>query len=105
MTPTERTLRKLRADGWLVAVVEKWNPAVKRRVDLFGVVDVLALRGEETLAVQATSDNGGNVSARVKKIADHESTPAIRAAGWGFVVHGWKKGKNGRWQCREVDVS
>jgi len=26
MTPTQRSLAKLRAEGWLVAVVERWNP-------------------------------------------------------------------------------
>lgn len=102
-TPTKRTLDRLRADGWLVAVVEKWNPAVKQRHDLFGVIDVLAIRGDETLAVQATS--ASNVSSRVKKIADHENTARIREAGWRFEVHGWRKNKSRRWECRVVDVS
>lgn len=102
MSPTERTLKALRRDGWLVAVVEKWNPHARRRFDLFGVIDVLAIRDGETLAVQTTSYS--NVPARVRKIADHENTPAIREAGWRFIVHGWRK-KGNRWVCREVDVS
>ena len=103
MTPTQRTLKKLRAEGYTAAVVEKWNPHARIRQDLFGVVDVIGIREGETLAVQATS--GSNVAARVKKIAESDATPVIRAAGWGFVVHGWRKGANGRWSCREVDVS
>lgn len=103
MTPTQRTLKRLRDDGFLAAVVEKWNPHARIRQDLFGVVDVIGIREGETIAVQATS--GSNVSARVKKIAESDATPVIRAAGWRFVVHGWRKGANGRWACREVDVS
>ena len=103
MTPTQRTLKKLRDDGYLAAVVERWNSHAGIRQDLFGVVDVIGIREGETLAVQATS--GSNVSARVKKIADSDATPMIRAAGWKFHVHGWRKGANGRWQCRVEDVS
>lgn len=103
MSPTERTLKRLREMGYLAAVVEKWNPHARIRQDLFGVVDVIGIRDGETLAVQATS--GSNVAARVSKISDHESTPTIRAAGWHFEVHGWRKNSKGRWECRVVDVS
>ena len=89
--------------GYTAAVVERWNPHARIRQDLFGVVDVIGIREGETLAVQATS--GSNVSSRVNKIADHVSTPLIRAAGWGFEVHGWRKNAKGRWECRVVDVS
>lgn len=102
-SPTQRTLAKLRKEGWTVAVVEHWNPHARIRQDLFGVVDILALKDGETLAVQATSR--GNISSRVKKIAEHENTPAIREAGWRFEVWGWGKMANGRWEVRVVDVS
>lgn len=103
MTPTQRTLKLLRDEGYLAAVVERWNAHARVRQDLFGVVDVIGIREGETLAVQATS--ASNVSARVRKIADSEATPVIRAAGWRFVVHGWRKAANGRWTCRVEDVS
>jgi hypothetical protein len=55
-SPTRRSLEHLRKAGAeLVAVVERWNPHAKIRQDLFGVVDVLAIHGEDTIAVQATS--------------------------------------------------
>src|SRR3546814_2519291 len=54
-SPTARTLAKLRADGWLAWVVEKWIPQTRKRSDLFGFIDILALRDGEVLAVQATS--------------------------------------------------
>ena len=103
-TPSSRTLDKLRADGWRVAVVERWNSHARVRHDLFGFVDVLAIRGDETLAVQATS--ASNVAARVRKITADcgDALADVRKAGWRVLVHGWAKRK-GRWQCREVDVS
>lgn len=87
VTPTQRSLKHLRAEGYTVAITEHWNHFARRRVDLWGFCDLLALRKGETLCVQCTSES--NASARVKKIAEHENTPAVRDAGWGIVVHGW----------------
>jgi hypothetical protein len=103
MTPTELTLRKLRADGYVCEVTERWNPHARVRNDLFGFIDVVALRGEETLAVQATS--AANVSKRVAKIAESPMVGAVREAGWTIRVWGWAKVAN-RWTLkRDVDVS
>lgn len=103
MTPTQLTLRKLRADGYIAEVVERWNPHANVRNDLFGFVDVLALRGNETLAIQATT--APNVMARVNKIANSPQIGSVREAGWTIRVWGW--GKKGRfWTLlRDVDVS
>jgi hypothetical protein len=103
MTPTQRSLAHLRAAGWQVAIVEHWNPFARIRQDLFGVLDLLAVRDGVTLGVQTTS--GSNVSVRVKKIAESETVPALREAGWLLHVHGWRKAANGRWVLREVDCS
>lgn len=102
MTPTQLSLRHLRRDGWTVEVVERWNAFTKTRHDLFGILDLVALRGSETLGVQTTSN--ANVAARVRKIAESEHIAALREAGWTLHVHGWRK-KNNRWELRTVDVS
>jgi hypothetical protein len=103
VTPTQLTLRHLRAEGYTAEVVERWNPHARVRHDLFGVIDVLALKGDETLAVQTTS--AGNVAARIRKIAESEHIAAIREAGWTVRVHGWAK-KSGRWTLtRDEDLS
>lgn len=102
LSPTRQTLDRLRADGWTAAVVEQWIPGVKRTRDLFGFIDIIAIRGDETLAVQTTDVS--NVSHRLRKIEADEhaaALAAVRAAGWRIVVHGWYP--DGR--CREVDVS
>lgn len=103
MSPTQRTLAHLRGLGYRCAVVEHWNSFTRRRHDLFGIIDVLALKGIETLAVQTTS--GSNVSARVKKFTETDATWDMRAAGWTLRVHGWRKNAKGRYVLREVDVS
>ena len=102
-SPTQLTLRHLRAEGYTAEIVEHWNPHSRTRHDLFTFVDVLAIRGPETLAVQTTS--AGNVSHRIAKIADSPLIGPVREAGWTVRVHGWAKVK-GRWVLkRDEDVS
>lgn len=102
MTPTQRTLKKLRDDGWIAEVVERWVPGANIRKDLFGWIDIMALRDGQTLAVQCTSCS--NMSARVKKIEESETIAEVRKAGWSVWVIGWRK-VNNRWTDRTVDCS
>jgi hypothetical protein len=102
-SPTQRTLADMRARGYFCWVVEHWNSFTKRRVDLWGFADVLALGDDEVVAVQTTSWT--NVPARIRKITDHENVAAVRKAGVRIIVQGWRKGKNGRWEKRETDIS
>jgi hypothetical protein len=99
-SPTSRSLEKLRQDGYLCQIVEKWNPHARIRQDLFGIGDILAIRDTETLLVQTTSR--GNVAARVRKISESEALPVILRANWRIVVHGWGKLKEG-WVCKIVE--
>ena len=99
-SPTQRSLEKLRAEGYLCQIVERWNPHARIRQDLFGIGDILAIKEGETLLVQTTSR--GNVAARVTKIQESEHLDKILAAGWKITVHGWGKLKAG-WTCKIVD--
>lgn len=103
MSPTQRSLKYLRDAGYTVAIVEHWNSFTRRRHDLFGMFDLLAVRPAETLAVQTTS--GSNVAARMRKLSESELIGAVREAGWVVHVHGWRKGVNGRYSLRVVDLS
>lgn len=95
---------RLRRDGYLVAVVEKWNPWTKTRHDLYGIGDLLAIRDDETLLVQATSK--ANVSHRIVKIHANAFLPRLLRAGWRVEVHGWAKAaRTGRFECRVVEIS
>jgi hypothetical protein len=102
LTPTQLTLRKLRDEGYTAAVVEHWNPFARIRQDLFGIIDVLGVRENETIGVQCTSF--ANRLARVRKIVESDNIGALRDAGWTLEVHGWRKIKN-KWQVTVEDVS
>lgn len=102
-SPTQRSKAQMEERGYLVAIVEYWHAFAHQRRDLFGAFDLLGVGPEGTLAVQTTS--ASNVAARVKKLADLESVAAARKAGWRLEVHGWRRGKDGKWICRVVDLS
>jgi hypothetical protein len=104
MSPTARTLEHLRKAGYpLVGVVEKWIAPACRRVDLFGILDVLAVSEAEIVGVQCTS--GSNVASRVAKIAESAALPVLRSAGVKVCVHGWRRNAKRRWVLREVELS
>ena len=102
MTPTQRSLAYLRDEGYLVAIVEHWNPFARIRQDLFGFIDLLAIRRDETLAVQVTASG---VSSRGKKIEASPHLGRVREAGWKIFVHGWRKNAAGKYVMRIVDLS
>jgi hypothetical protein len=103
-SPTVRSLAHLRKTCQAVQVVERWNSFTKTRHDLFGFIDIIAIRDGETIAVQSTS--WGNISSRAKKIAESELVEHVRSAGWRILVHGWKKNaKTNRYELKEVDIS
>ena len=64
-SPTQLSIKYLKDQGYTVAIVEHWNAFARIRQDLFGFIDIIALKGNETLAVQTTTAT--NMSARVKK--------------------------------------
>lgn len=88
-SPTQRTLKYYRDQGYLCGIVEKFNPHAKIRQDLFGVCDIVAVGKNETLCVQATSDT--NLATRVTKLQGHDNTPVLKENGWKVVCIGWKK--------------
>lgn len=70
MTPTQRTLKLLDGLGYKSGIVERWipNPAYPgggKRIDLWGIIDIIAINNRETVAVQST---GQAFSDHVRKI-------------------------------------
>ncbi len=90
MSPTERTLKELRRLGFACQVVEHWNAHARRRVDLFGFIDILALTPDGILGIQATS--GSNHADRVRKIREEctDNAQAWLSAGGRIEVWSWK---------------
>ena len=69
----KKAIEQLRADGWIT-----WfAPKVKFiQTDVFGIIDVLALRGKSKKNIQLTTLS--NVSARRKKKSGQENVPDRR---------------------------
>jgi hypothetical protein len=91
-SPSQRSLKHVRTNGYTAQVVERWNAFARVRQDLFGFIDIVAIKPGAILGVQATSYS--NISARVKKILSNESTRTWLLSGGIIEVHGWRKVKN-----------
>jgi hypothetical protein len=107
-SPTQRSLKKLRDAGYMAAVTERFNSFTKRRHDLFEFIDILAVKQNEVIGVQTTSQS--NVGARIKKICALQSADSWLYGGTRrIVVHGWAKrgprGKAKRWTCTETEIT
>ena len=93
MSPTQRTLKYLRDNGYTAVVVASWNAFSKTRRDVF-CADILAFGHGEVLLVNAT--DATSVSKRLAKANANADVLAWAAQPWAkFVVAGWKKGVRG----------
>lgn len=139
VSPTQRTLGECRARGWIVQVVERWQSFFGKkgpgpsgvRVDLFGVIDLVAIvtvpnnvsmdasvSGETwnvrpttaILGIQACAGSGGSPAARMAKAAAEPRLRAWLAAGGKFEVWAWRKtndrtkGARKLWSLRRVEA-
>jgi len=97
----QRTVALFTEKGYKCTVVESYNSFTRRKKDLFGIFDVLAVGEGQTIGIQITSKS--NMSARVKKIEESEFLPEIIGAGWRIIVIGWYKKPNGRYDYKELE--
>lgn len=110
LSPTQRTLRALRDQGRVCAIVEKWNQHVGPhgiRQDLFGIIDVLALDPERgVIGVQSC---GEAFAAHERKLLEERTIACIdwlSTPGTALELWGWRKvklkrgGKAVRWSPR-----
>lgn len=114
MLPTQRTLKWLRDQGYIAEVVERWNQFSRTRKDLYGFIDVVAMKPGQLglLAVQACS--GSNMAAREAKIRSVENHKHWLEAGNKIAVIGWRqvvsrkkdgtKAKRKAWEPRVVEI-
>jgi hypothetical protein len=91
MSPTQRSLKRLRDEGYTVAITERWNPFARVRQDLFGFADLLAMKSGEILAVQTTT--ASHFAEHRRKINSEARTQTWLAAGGRIQLHGWNKSK------------
>jgi hypothetical protein len=105
MSPTERTIAKLKEMGYQPGRTEHFNTWVKIRQDLFNCIDVIGLKkGAALLLVQCTT--GDNAPSRLMK--SRETLALLASTGniaevWGWAKRG-ERGKRKLWTVRRVRV-
>jgi len=83
--------------GYDVERGESYNAHTKRKKDLYGWIDYIALHPDKKglLGIQTTSKS--NLSARVRKAEGKDSYWLWLACGNDAEFHGWYKDKKGHW--------
>lgn len=97
----QRTITLMESRGYICDTVESYNAFTKRKKDLFGVFDILAIGNGETIAIQLTSKS--NMSTRIKKISESPYLAEVIRSGWRILVIGWFKKPNGRYDFKEFE--
>ena len=94
--PVQRSLKHLRDEGWTVAIVEKWNQYARRRIDVFGFADLLAMHPHGSIAlVQCCA--GSTMGAHRDKMLAIPELEKWKAAGGRVFLMAWaKKGPRGK---------
>ena len=103
MTPTARTLARLRTLGYTAAVVERWIHGANVRRDLFGCIDVIAVNPADRVILGVQATTAAHVADRLAKARALPELAAWLRAGGQFQVWGWCR-RGGRWQPRIVTV-
>ena len=92
----QRTIRALKQQGYLCGMVERFNPHAGPfgiRQDLFGFIDLIAIKPIGICAVQAC---GSDFKAHDIKIRDIEEAHEWLKAGGSIELWGWRKIKKVR---------
>lgn len=97
LSPTQRTLRALREQGLVCAIVEKWNPYGGPhgiRQDLFGILDILALDPQRgVVGIQST---GQDFSGHFRKLTQEKAQECLdwlSTPGTALELWAWRKVK------------
>lgn len=119
----EKTHAKLKEMGYQYAKVEYFNPWSKTTLDLFGLHDTVAIRGDKP-GVWGINSCGEDVSTHIKKYLEGYFKPATETkpaktfgpnvillpwlqAGNRFSLWGWRKrgaiGRRKLWTLRQVE--
>jgi hypothetical protein len=98
VTPSARSTKLLRSEGFTVATVERWLPHANLRSDCFGFGDLLACRAGDKAILLVQTTTLPNLPARIAK-----AKALWVQAGGKVEFHGWVK-RNERWQVKRVTI-
>lgn len=99
---TQRSLAWLRENGYSPTVVEHYNPYARRKFDLYGFLDIVALHPEHKglLGIQTTT--GDHLQERITKAKKISAFDLWIACGNRVQFHGWRK-LAGKWTPRILE--
>ena len=92
-SPLQRSKKLLEGEGYTVAIVERWNPWARVRQDLFGIIDLLAIKPGHTVGVQVTTLS--HRQPHIDKIHASPHFSTLKQAGWRIELHSWRELKDG----------
>ena len=90
MSPAQLSLKSLRDRGYLVEMVEHYNYFTHRRKDLWGFIDIIAVKENRILVVQVAGGIGEK-NKHLKKIGESEFFPIVKSSGIEIELHIWRK--------------
>lgn len=93
MTPTARTKALLEKEGYLVAIVEHWNPWAKIRQDLFGFADLIGVNPQSRTVTLVQTCSDTDHARRRRKVLESEAAAICAKAGVIVSVISWGKRK------------
>jgi hypothetical protein len=107
VTATQRSLHYFRQQGYVCAVVERWNMYAKIRQDLFGFCDFIAYNEKLVLFVQSTVMSGKQEHMR-KMLANKHAAAIAKGPARAVVLICWRKLKvkrGGKATTWEADIT
>ena len=114
--PTQRCIAELKKLNATYQVVERWNSWAKKRIDLFGCIDILAIipcdacesmTGRKLVGIQACA-GGDHAKRRAKAMAEPKLGEWL-LVGNEFEIWSWaKRGERGKrkvWTLRREEIT
>ena len=95
-SPTMRSLAYLRKMGLKPAIVERWlpNPAYPgggKRSDMFGIIDIIAINGPETIGVQSCGQAFSEHHKKLTEEKEQEVRDWLEGGSRQLWLIGWRK--------------
>lgn len=122
-SPTQRTLKALKEEGYRCGIVERFVGPLNIRVDLFHIIDIIAIRPGEILSMESGEIRPGVIlgvqscgqaySEHYRKLTEEhaDASEAWLRAGGKLELWGWRKikvkrgGKAMIWAPRRAEIT
>ena len=90
ISTTSRTLSYIRKQGWTAQIVEKYNQFSHQRLDLFNIIDIVAMGDGQIIGIQSC---GADFKKHDDKILDEPRALEWLQCGARLILIGWRKVK------------